>query len=124
MKLISFLIFFMSFSSFAGDKKCLKRKDLKGIYGSQKMKYVSNYGHVLAIKSGQFKQGTGYNMDVYALKKIGVKNQKTKKISHYNKCLTLVKKNMQGTYIYGSFSRSGVQIRSNNKVKRVSFVGR
>lgn len=88
------------------------------------MKYISNYGHVLAIKSSEFDKETGYKMDVYALKDVAVKDEKTKKISHYNKCLTLVKKNIQGNYIYGSFSRSGLKIRSDKKIQRVSFVGR
>ena len=123
MKWILLLIMLVPMNSLAVDKKCMKRKDVKNLYGPQKVKLVSNYGHVLVLNESKYQSDKGYQIDVFALQKVPVKDKKTNKVTHYNKCLVQVKKKMMGTYIYGSFSRSSVKIRSGHKIELVSFRG-
>lgn len=110
--------------TFAGDSKCLQKKDFNDIYSSAKMKYISNYGHVLAMNTEDFDREAGYKMDIYAQKQVAVKKKNSNEISHYKSCLIPIQKNMHGKYIYGSFSASGVDIRTKQQIQRVSFVGR
>ena len=82
---------------------------------------VHQHGHVIILNEKTYKLNKGYSIDIYAQKRIPVKDKKTNKISHHNKCLVQVKKNMIGTYIYGSFSSGSVKIRADKKVQVVSL---
>jgi hypothetical protein len=120
MKLtISILILLTPLCSFAGDK-CVKRSTIESMYPSN-VKYITNYGHLLAIKTDTYDNELGYEMDAYALRNVAVKDKKTNKFSHYKKCLVLVKSNIQGKYQYGSFGRTGFEIKQNGKITRVSL---
>lgn len=121
MKWILLACMMVPLSSFAQAKKCLKKKDLAQKYSSQKVKMVHQHGHVVILNEKTYKLNKGYSIDIYAQKSIPVKDKKTNKISHHNKCLVQVKKNMIGTYIYGSFSSGSVKIRADKKIQVVSL---
>ena len=119
--LLSLLLLFTCALSFAEGKACLQRKDLTPLYSQHNMRFVENYGHVLAIKQDKFNRENGFEMDIYAQKKIPITDKVTKLITHYKKCLFRIKKDLQGKYIYGSFTSSGVEVKMKNKIQRVSF---
>jgi hypothetical protein len=91
-----------SLSTFAAGK-CVKRKDINKNYSSS-MRFIENFGHVLAINTSKYDLETGHTMDIYVQKIVPVEDKKTKQITHYKKCLALIKKQIQGKYIYGSFT--------------------
>ena len=119
--LIGLTLSFLSVNVMAADK-CLKRKDLNKMYSSN-IQYIENFGHVLAVHKDKFDRNLGYTIDVYAATKIPVKDKLTKKVSHYKNCLSLREKGIQGKYVYGTFTKSGVQLKQKGKINRISFVG-